>query len=143
METLVSVTPTCRQSRANNLQLLSFFRVSQPIMQREKKGYVSLSCSGTPGDCGGEASEVPSCWQAFWVEEYLGGDPGGAMVLPFGPFQIHKHIRCTALEWCWILLIGSCFSALLLLRLPFHYCSGSGKNSGGYPAEKSDVDTRR
>jgi len=33
--------------------------------------------------------------------------------LPFGPFQIHKHIRCTALEWCWILLIGSCFSALL------------------------------
>jgi len=58
-------------------------------MQREKKkGYVSLSCSGTPGDCGGEASEVPSCWQAFWVEEYLGGDPGGAMVLSFGPFQI-------------------------------------------------------
>jgi hypothetical protein len=40
------------------------------------------------------------------------------MVLLFGPFQIYKHIRCKALEWCWNLVIGSCFSALLCLDCP-------------------------
>jgi hypothetical protein len=37
--------------------------------------------------CSERQIEVPSCWEAFWVEEYLGGDPSTAGVL-FGPLKI-------------------------------------------------------
>ena len=99
METLVSATPTCRQSRANNLLLCSSCAFSGLLNPEcsgiKKRAMCSLSCSGTPGDLGGKASEVPSCRQAFWAEEYLGEIPEepwthSPPIWPFSDTQAHQ-----------------------------------------------------